>query len=124
MPRTQNSEMFRPGSPLDWMEITPGTRPPSVLTIFVAGSSRSLVSTTATAPVTLTLRCVPIPMTTTSSIWLPSRRVILTSAAEVMICSAVSYPMNDTASVLYSLAVSLNRPSELVMEPMPGSSLI
>ena len=90
MPRTQNSEMFRPGSPLDWTEITPGTRPPRVLTMFVAGSSRSLVSTTATAPVTLTLRCVPMPTTTTSSSSLPSLRVIFTSSSEVSICSTVS----------------------------------
>ena len=67
IPRTQNSEIFFPGSPLLWTPITPATRPASVLTMFVAGLTNSSGLIVVMAPATLTLRCEPIPTTTTSS---------------------------------------------------------
>ena len=38
MPRIQKSEMFFPGSPLVCNEMTPGTRPPNILGMEVAGT--------------------------------------------------------------------------------------
>ena len=67
IPRTQNSEMFFPGSPLFCREIIPGTRPPNMLGIEVAGVCRSFTSTFVMAPTTLTFRCEPSPTTTVSS---------------------------------------------------------
>ena len=67
IPRTQNSEIFLPGSPLLITEIIPGTRPPNTLLILVAGICKSSAFTLVIAPTTLIFRCVPIPITTASS---------------------------------------------------------
>ena len=51
IPRTQNSDIFFPGSPLDCIEMIPATRPPKALAKLVAGNCKLATSTEVTAPV-------------------------------------------------------------------------
>ena len=79
IPRIQKSEIFLPGSPLASEVITPATRPPSRLLTDVVGRCKSLVSMVVTADKVDILRCVPNPVTTTSSILLSLTSLIAKS---------------------------------------------
>ena len=69
IPRTQNSEKSLPGSPLRVTEMMPGTRPPNMLLMEVAGVFSVATSTPVMAPVTLIFFCtLPDAVITTSSI--------------------------------------------------------
>ena len=85
IPRIQNSDSLLPGCPLVCCANTPATLPANALARLDEELwFRSSTSTLVIAPVTLILRCAPVPVTTISSSTLSSDSFIVTLT---MVCS-------------------------------------
>ena len=99
--RTQNSDTD-PGRPSVCIACMPGTTPANASAIEALGEYfNSSTSTFVIAPVTAIFFCVPIPVTTTSSIILASASFITTFTVRCSFTSTstLSYPIYENTSL-------------------------
>src|SRR5690606_25054909 len=123
IPRIQNWDISWPGSPLRNTETIPGTRPPNIFAIEVAGTFSSSTSTLVTAPVTDIFRCVlcPTTMASSNSLTISVSTTRMRSSVSSIGISTFSNPTNENTNMFpSSKSVMLKRPSVRVDPPLVG----
>ena len=126
IPRIQNCERLRPGSPEVCMVMTPATRPPSMLLSDIPGAFSSLGSIVEIAPTTDTFFCELKPVTTTSSTVLASSLSTNFWSARSLVTnfSMVFIPTACITRVAFGSTLMVNFPSKSETTPRPGTFLM
>ena len=125
IPRTQNSDIFFPGSPLDCIEMIPATRPPKALAKLVAGNCKLATSTEVTAPVADILRVFAPKASTTTSCSISASGFIFINkffSAFKARYSIVEYPIKVNCNLSPRSVFKVKCPSTLAIVPTPGLS--